>query len=278
MDAQMHQIYSYMKHRVVGMCSALKQDQFKAVVEMTVNNLMQVTQSQIASIHEGLKNQRRLNEMGIDNMNEFRESDGKIKEAQVQSLEKLKFAESLIDENLQSLQQELELRMKSEEKLVEIEKISDKLHQHTSDLHEEHEKLLKDVDEISTNLEKNNLQLLEQYHQALDFLNKFHSVMLAMSNMATKFKSYMDKMLEIIHEIGLELTDEFIAFMFLTFLYFTCAMVFMIFIDAEKICKIILIGSIAINILVVYSEVDIPLFALNILLWIFYFGELILNS
>lgn len=264
-----------MTHRVVGMCSSLKQDHFKAVVEMTVNNLMKATQSQISSVHEGLKNQRRLNEMGIDNMNEFRENDGKIKEAQVESLEKLKLAESLIDGNLQTLQQELELRQKSEEKLIAIENISNKLHKHTSDLHEEHDKLLKDVDDISTNLNKNNLQLLKQFNQTLEFLNKFHSVMMVMSNMATNFKSYIDIMLEIIHEIGFELTDEFIAFMFLNLLYFSCAMIFMLFINAEKIPKFILIGSFVINTGVVYSKVDVPLFALNILVWIFFFGEFI---
>lgn len=281
MDSNMHQTYSFMTHRAIGICSALKQDQFRALSEITVNRLMQSAHAQAKSINEALKNQRRLNEMEIENIKEFSENNDKIKETQADSLEKLKQTENLIEENLLSLQQELELRQRSEGKLSEIEKstneISTRLVQQTTELHEGHNKLLMDVDQISASLQKNNQELIEQYHQTLEFLEKFKSVMLVLSRIASTIKSYVDKILETMQEIGFEMTDEFIAFMLLNLLYFTCGMIFMLFIDAKDHCKILLVGLFVFNNIAAYFKADIALFPVNVFIWLCFLCKYLLE-
>lgn len=268
MDNEMYQVYSYLLHRAVGVCSAMKHDQFRAMTEITVNRLMQASQSQVKATNEALKNQKRISEMEMENIKAFNENDAKIQEAQVISIEKLKHASDLIDDNLMKLQQELETHQKTEEKLIVIEKsaddISSKLDQHKLDLHEGHERLLKEVDEIATNLKKNNQELIEQYSQTLVFLDQFK---------ATSMKNYIDQVLQSLHEIGLELTTEFTLFMMLNILYFVCGMVFMLFIGVKGYSKILHIGLFIFNGITSYSKAEIPLLGFNIFVWFCYLGE-----
>lgn len=277
MDSGMHQTYNFMVNRAVGVCSALKQEQFRALAEITVNRLMQSAQSQFKAMNEAMKNQRRLSEMLIENMKDLNENDNKIKETQFESLDILKHTESLLEENLISLQQELELIHKSESKLSEIEKSTDEISlkhaQHTSELHEGHKNLLNDIDLISVGLKKNKQELVEHYHQTLEFLDKFKSVMLVLSNVASNIKSYVNSILETIQEVGFEMTDEFIAVIILNIVYFTCGMVFMLFIDAEKLSKNLLIGLFCFNNIAAYFKADVALFPSNIFVWLCFIGE-----
>ena len=277
MNSEMYQAYSYMSHRAVQICSALKHDQFRAMSEITVNQLMQAAQAQVNAMNEALKNQKRINKMETENINQISENDLKIKEAQIVSLEKMKYAGSLIDENLMNLQKELELRQITEETMNEIGKsadeISSKFNHHKSELHQGHEKLLEDVDEISANLQKNKEELSEQYNQTLEFLNQFKSVMLVLSNIAVSMKSHSDKILQSLQQIGFELTGEFIVFMAINICYFLCGMVFMLFIGVTGYCKLLLIGLIVFNSIASYFKVETPLFGMNIFVWMCFLGE-----
>jgi hypothetical protein len=271
MNSEMHQIYNYMTHRAVGICSAIKQVQFRAMSEMSVNLLMGATQAQIAALNEALKNQKRLNEMELENMKEFKENDGRIRNSQIESLEKLKLAESLIDESLSNLQIELELRQKSATQLSEIEKVTQDI---SVNLHEEHEKLLKEVDEISMNLQKSNRELLKQYNETLEFLESFKSVMFALSSIASNIKSYIDNILATLHEAGLELSDQFIASLFLNLVYFTSGMIFLLFLNVQgKSSKFLLIGLFVFNNIAAYGKASIELFPFNIFIWLCYLGK-----
>lgn len=277
MDSQIHKIYSYMSHRAVGICSALKHDQFRAMTEMTINRLTQATQSQITAMHEALRSQQRLNEMEIENMREFSENDGKIKESQLESLEKLKHAGGLIEENLATLQHAIELRHKSEEQLSNIEKTTDeitsKLNRHSSDLQSGHEKLLEDVDKIAASLQKSNIELINQYNQTLEFLNNFKSLMQVLSSTAENLKSFTEKVLNTVHDAGLDLRDEFIVFMTINLAYFTSAMIFMLFVNAQGLCKLILVNLFVFNTLAAHNKAEVSLLPLNIFVWLCFVGK-----
>ncbi|CRK97364.1 CLUMA_CG010755, isoform A [Clunio marinus] len=259
MDSDIYQIYNFMKHRAVGICSAFKQGQFKAMTEMTVNRLMEAAKSQLSVMQEAIKNQKIISELSVETMKEFVENDEKIKESQVQSIDKLREAGNLIEDNIQTLQHELELRHKSEEKLIEIDKstdeISSKLIQHTSQLHEGHNKLLKEVDVIAENLHKRNQELLSQYNQTFKFLNSFKTIMFVLSTF---------------NDIGLEITEEFIAFMCINLIYFTCGMIFLMFIDAQTRSKLVLMSLFGLNAIAAYTKSKLALLPLNILLWMLY--------
>lgn len=266
-----------MTHRAVGICSAVKSDQFRAVTEMTINRLLQAAQSQVEAMQKSLDDQRKINEMGTQNMKDFQEYDEKRTDAHADSLNKLKLAGNLIDENLISLQQELELRQRSEEKLSDIEKsaseISHKLEQHTSELNVGHELLLKNVDEISANLQKNNLELLQQYNQMLEFINSFKSVVQVGVKILGNIKSCFGKLAEIAEEVGLELSNELIAFLILNLAYFTCGMLFMLFIGAKWTSRSILIVLFAFNSIAAYFRSNVEFLPLNLLVWITFFSK-----
>lgn len=277
MDTQIHKVYSYMAQRAVGVCSALKQDQFRAMTEMTINRLTQAAQSQLTAMHEALSNQRRLNEMEMENIREFNENGGKIKESQLESLEKLKQAGGLIEENLATLQQAIELRQQSEVALSEIDKTTDeisfKLSRHNSDLQAGHEKLMEDVDKIAFSLQKSNLELIQQYNQTLEFLNNFKSLLLVLSNTAENLKNFSEKVVNTVHNAGIDLRDEFIIFMAINLAYFTSAMIFMLFVNAEGMCKLILVNLFAFNTLAAHNRADVSLLPFNIFIWLCFFGE-----
>lgn len=278
MDSQMHQVYNYMTHRAVGICSALRQDQFRAASEMTVNRLMEATQAQLKAIHETLKNQKLLNDMELENMNQFSKNDDKVKESQLQSLEKLKMAENIIDVTLTSLQQELELHKKSEAKLENIDsvttEIAARLAQHSAELHEEHKKIIEDVNEISANLRVHNLQLLQQYNETLEFIADFRSVMLTLSSIANNIKKYVDSLFATLQEVGPGLTHELLVFLFLNLVYFMCGTICMVFWNIqEKFCKFLLVALFLFNCCAVYNRAEIELISLNIFAWLSFAGE-----
>lgn len=276
MDAEAYKVYNFMVNRASGACSAIKQEQFRALTEITINRMMQLTQSQLTAMHEALQNQQKFNEIEIANFEGLNENEEKIRDGQVENLEKLKNVGNLIDENLQHM---LEIRKKSEAKFTEMGKsaevISQKLNQHTTELHVGHEKLIKDVDEISLHLQKSNLELIHQYNQTLEFFQNFKTLMILLSNMTDNIKSFIEKIMLTVHDVGLEFTDEFLASMFLNLIYFTCGMIFMLFINAHGTCKIYLVGLFVYNTAAAYFQPDISLFPMNIFFWLCYIGELV---
>lgn len=271
MTPEAHQAYNYMTHRAVGICSAMKQDQYRALAEITVNRLMQAAQSQVSAMNEALKTQRRLNEMGSYNFKELNENDLKMKEKQAESMEKLQHAENLIEENLVSLQQELLLRQKAEEKLSEIkesaEHISAKLELHVQELHEGHELLLDDVKEISKNMRKNNQDMLVHYEETLMFLENFKSVTAVLSQIGTTTKMLLESGLEMFPEHRLEVSQEFVSFGLFNLVYFVCGMIYMLFINAENFTKGVLIGLVAFNSVASGFKTNTPLLAINFFVW-----------
>lgn len=279
MNNEIHQVYSYMLHRAVGVCSAIKHEQFQATTEMTVNRLAESAQSQLKAINEALKNQKQISEMGVENIKTFKENDQMIKEAQITSIDKLKYTGNLIEDNLINLQLELDLHQKSGEKLIKIEKSADeisiKLDQHKIELHQGHEQLLKDVDEISDNLKRSNLELLDQYSQTLEFLDQFKSIMFVLSKMASGMKTHVDKVLQSLHEIGFELTPEFVLLMMLNVLHFVSGMVFMLFIGVHGSCKLILMALFFFNSIVSYTRAEISVLGVNFLVWMAFLSEFV---
>lgn len=271
MEPDSHQAYNYMTHRAVGICSALKQDQYRALAEITVNRLMQAAQFQVSAMNEALKTQRRLNDMGNYNFKELSDNDLKMKEKQVESLEKLQHAENLIEENLVSLQQELLLRQKAEEKLSGINKstedVSKKLEQHTQELHEGHEKLLEDVNEISKMVQKNNQDMLEHYEETLAFLENIKSVMEIFSHIGTSIKTLFKSGIEIFPELGLKVSEEFVSVGLLNLVYFVCGMIYMLFINAGSYTKRVLLTLVAFNSVAAAFKTKTPLFAVNFFVW-----------
>lgn len=98
-------------------------------------------------------------------------------------------------------------------------------------------------------------------------------VLLAVSD-ASRIANVIDKGIEMIHETGIEMTDDFIAFMLLNVFYFIFGMIFTMFINASTTCKFRLVGSFVINSILVFANPEVALFGLNVFVWMLYLGEL----
>lgn len=241
MDQNSYQIYTIMTHRAVGVCSALKHDQFRILTELTVNRLMEITQSQTISLNEALKNQRRINEMGIENIREYEENNEKIKEGQHKTIEELSMASEIIKEMHTNIQREFEIQKKSEQQLQAMDKTAS---------------------EISQHLELTNHQMIAHYHDALNFLDNFK----AMMDLIVVF----DKFLGITREIGIDITAEFFVSLSIYIGCFIFGMLFIIFLELNSTYKHILIGLTTFNVLASYYKAEVSIIGTNALVWLFY--------
>lgn len=247
MDKHYYQIYTLMTHRAIGICSALKNEQFRALTEMTVNRLIQATSSQSEAINEALENQRRINQMGIENIREYVENNERIKENQQKSLEELTKTNEKIEEIQTNIQREIEIQQKSELQMKVIDKTAH---------------------EISQHLEQTNRQMIAHYQEALDFLDNFKSTMVLISSFIDSIQNSFDKFQAILNEVGINISAEFFVLLTLNFLYFLSGMVFIIFMNLGDNYKRILIALCSINVLDAYLKLDFPTAGINSLVWI----------
>lgn len=249
MDQNSYQIYSIMTHRAIGICSALKHDQFRILTEMTVNRIMEMTQSQALNLNEALNNQRQINAMGVENIREYEEYNEKIKEGQQKTIEELSKATEMIEEMHTNIQREIDIKKKSELQLQAMEKTSS---------------------DISHHLEQTNRQMIAHYHEALDFLDNFKSMMDLIATFSNNIQTSFDRFRGIMHEIGIDITAEFFVFLSMNVGYFIFGMIFIIFLDLNSTCKHILIGLSIFNVLAAYYKAEVSIFGTNALVWLFY--------
>lgn len=283
MDPHIYQVYSYMLHRVTGVCSAIKQDQFNALTEITVNQLMQASQSQLGSLQDALAIQKRLSEISIISMREFEGNDEKIKQAQNENLNNLKDVENLIIENIKKLDNELEIREKSETKLESIDQmihdISLKLVQQSVQLHQTQENLFKHVEKITEALKRNDREIFQQYNQTLSQLESFKSIIATISKISQRIKNIMDKIFDIFDTIGLNLDSVKFELFIINILYYSFGWTIIFFCKLKSKVPLYVLGSLSVlNGIAIIGETEIPLDSLNFFIWILYFVFLILNK
>jgi hypothetical protein len=234
MDQNLYQAYTIMTHRTVGICSALKHDQFRASTEMTVNRLMEITQSQTVAINEALQNQRRINEMGIQNI----EYHHQIQEGQLKTIEEIKKAAEVIEELNTNIQKEVEWKKNSERKMHEIDEV-------TSD--------------IQKHLEQTNRQMIAHYQEALDFLDNFKSMMDLVAQFSNNVQGTFVKFQSVMREIGIDITAEFFVLLVINAFYFIFGMIFIIFMGLSSAYKNILIVLSIFNALAAYYKADVSI-------------------
>lgn len=237
-----------MTNRAISICSSKKQEHFRAITELTVSKLIQTTQSQLQAVQESFKNQRRLNDMGLENTRA------------------LVTEKAIIDE--------------TDKHLVDISKttnqISTVLKKQRKDVDTHHLAVLHDVEKISDDLKKHHEELVKQYNQSLEFLDNFKGVLETLSRLANHIRKYVHNCFLILEEVGIDTSEENIAFICMNLMYFVSGMVFLIFIGASNTCKHIFIGLIVFNGISQLFNIDIPLMPLNIFMWIAYGGIYVL--
>lgn len=250
MDNNVYQVYSYMTNRAISICSSKKQEHFRAITELTVSKLIQTTQSQLQSVQETFKNQRRLNDMGLENT------------------KALIIEKNIIEE--------------TDKHLVDISKttnqISTILKKQKKDIDKSHLAVLNDVEKIADDLKKSHEELIIQYNQSLEFLENFKGVLQTLSHIANHIKNYVQNCFLLLEEVGIETSEENIAFICINLLYFVSGMVFLLFINATNTCKNIFIGLIVFNSISQIFNIEIPLIPLNVFMWAAYGGLYILFS
>jgi hypothetical protein len=250
-DNSIYQLYNILTNRALSICSAIKQQQYRMFTEIAVNRLMNAAQNQALTIHDALQNQKRINEMGIQNIQEYKENFDKIKETQEQNMDFLANAKEQISELNNDLHRQLEIHQLSEQKLMKIEQ---------------------SANEIAMKLESTNEKIVQQYNEALAFLEHFKNIMQMISVITTTIELIFGKIKEIMNEIGLDLTYEMAITLILNLVYFTCGMIFIIFINLQQKYKKVLIALFVFNCLAAFYQSQIHLLATNIFVWLSLIG------
>lgn len=277
-DENIHKVYSFMLHRAQSICYAIKQDQFRAGVEMSVNRLMQASHAQILAMQESLKNQKRLNDLELQNLKEFQEKDALVKETQAESLEKLKKADDLINDNLMSLHSELELRKKSEEKLLEIdeatEQIAVKLSESLIQISDGHKQALKEFEMIRKSSKQLDEQMQQQLERSMLFLNSFEKAFSLYIAIEKTIKGIVDAFTNVTDDLGIDVSSAFLVTMMINLVYLAFGMLTIVFLEIKSfLTKMLLIGLFSFNTISAYIRSEVDLLPWNILSWIFVIGE-----
>jgi hypothetical protein len=246
MNDENYKIYHAMVNRVMAICFVLKQQQFKAAVEMTINQLLDVSLNQVSVMHNSLNNQKKVNEMAIINIRQFETNNDQIKEKQTKNLEDLVRSSNLIEDISMSLQRENELLEKSERQLHEMEKIAY---------------------ELALVLEKTTFQMQQHYNEALEFMTSFRSVMEIINKLIRSIQNTFDQMSSVMNEIGLETTAEFLIAFFINIIYIILVALSLNF---QNAFKYVILGLFFFNLISLFCKHEIPIFGTNILSWILF--------
>lgn len=246
-DNTINHMYHIVSQRALSICSAIKQQQLQIFTELAINRLMQVAQKQTTSIQESLQNQKRMNEMGVQNMQEYRDHFDKIKESQIVSLEYLSSAKEQIVELNSDLHRQLEIHQLSEQKLMNIEKTAE---------------------EIARNLESTNDKIVQQYNEAMQFMLHFKNIMEMISVVTSSIERVFEKIKEIADEIGFHIQQETGVTLILNMCYCISGMVFIMFFNIQRKYKRLLIGLFIFNTAAALSQADFALLPINILIWL----------
>ncbi|XP_070496101.1 protein brambleberry-like [Chironomus tepperi] len=250
-DNSIYQLYNILTNRALSICSAIKQQQYRMFTEIAVNRLMHAAQKQALTIHDALQNQKRINEMGIQNIQEYKENFDKIKETQELNMDFLVNAKEQISELNTDLHRQLEIHQQSEQKLIKIER---------------------SADEIARQLESTNVKIVQHYNEALAFLEHFKNIMQMIAVVMTTIEQVFGKIKEIMNEIGIELTYEMAITLIFNLIYFTCGMIFIIFVNLQQKYKKVLIFMFMFNCLAAFYQSQIHLLATNIFVWLSLIG------
>lgn len=261
--------------RASGICTALKQEQLRAMTELTINRLIDASQSQIEILYDTLNNQKTLYEKSKVNTKEHDDNNEKIREAHSANFDNLKIAEALINENIENLHRDLELRKSSESKLDEIDQtinaISVKLVQQSAQIHSTQELFVADVEKISEAFRRHNQVIFEQHRETLSYLESLRDIITFLSAVVDSINDFKANVLEILRECGLEMTQDVAILLLFNFVYFLSAMVFLLFLDLKsKIPKNILITTVLFNTASIIGKTELPLLSLNIFVWFMY--------
>ncbi|CAG9805630.1 unnamed protein product [Chironomus riparius] len=250
-DNSIYQLYNILTNRALSICSAIKQQQYRMFTEIAVNRLMHASQKQALTIHDALQNQKRINEMGIQNIQEYQENFDKIKETQELNMDFLANAKEQISELNTDLHRQLEIHQLSEQKLIKIEQ---------------------SADDIARQLESTNEKIVQHYNEALAFLEHFKNIMQMIAVVTTTIEQIFGKIKEVMNEIGIELTYEMAITLIFNLVYFTCGMIFIIFVNLQQKYKKVLICLFVLNSLAAFYQSQIHLLATNIFVWLSLIG------
>lgn len=142
MDELTHHNYNYLLLRANSICSVVKQDQFRASVEITINKLFDTSQAQYDALVDSLSTQRVLIER--NRAHTLEES-----EAHLATLAKLREFTDIINQNIEILVHNVDLRKLSESKLIDFEKtinsISDKLEHNSIQILSNRDQFIQDI-------------------------------------------------------------------------------------------------------------------------------------
>lgn len=198
MDSQVYQLYQTMSSRVQAVCISKRQEQFRALAELTVNKLMQNTIDQFSQSQELLAGQIRLNEMTQDNIKEIDENDVKIKSAQIQTLELTKKSNIMLEGGIQELQKEQQM----------ITQIQNQLSDHQNTLIQSTDTISESLKETIENLQEKNEKMMRNLEETKKQLDEINMMVQYFLEVIRVLKGLCDNFMTFIRELGVDVEGK----------------------------------------------------------------------
>ncbi|XP_044007737.1 protein brambleberry-like [Aphidius gifuensis] len=271
MDPDTWNAYHLMNNRARGICLSARNTQFRALTEITVNKLMESSQSQIKAFDTLKENQERLEMKTIEALMSLSEGNKILLDQQEHLKDAQASAHNLVASNLRELNNEkaliraghMQLSTMTEDIKKRLEKASQQLLSQTDESRENHKELLDDLmniqkraeliwDKIEASTErivKQNFEAAAQFEKTLERLEKINGTIYYIGNVTESMKTEIDQKLEWIANYIGNTGEQFekIHRICMHIVYLLAAMIVASFLNAPTLTRVTILGLIPMN-------------------------------
>ncbi|XP_063983985.1 protein brambleberry-like isoform X2 [Diachasmimorpha longicaudata] len=273
MDADMWNAYHLMSNRARAVCYAVRNIQFRALTELTVNKLMHSARSQIEALGSLQESHERLEMRTIDALSSLSKGNEVLMEQQKHLEDSQSQSHRLVVNNLRQLTNEKYLirsghtllASMTEDIRKRLEKTNEDLEAQASDRQKNHQEILKDlmdiqekseliwkkIEESTKRIVEKNADAVAQYEQTFEKLEKINNTIHFISNITESMRQEIDGKLGWITEhIGN--TGEHLQRMYrisLHVIYLVGAMIVAAFLNAPFLTRATIMGFIPLNLI-----------------------------
>lgn len=271
MDPDTWNAYHLMNNRARGICLSARNTQFRALTEITVNKLMESSQSQIKAFNTLKENQERLEMKTIEALMSLSEGNKILMDQQQHLKNAQASAHNLVASNLRDLNNEkaliraghMQLSIMTEDIKKRLEKASQQLLSQTDESRENHQELLDDLmtiqkraeliwDKIELSTErivKQNFEAATQFEKTLERLEKINGTIHYIGNVTESMKTEIDQKLEWIANYIGNTGEQFekVQRICMHIVYLLAAMIVASFLNAPTLTRVTILGLIPMN-------------------------------
>lgn len=268
MSADVWNAYHLITNRVKAVCSSVRHEQFRGLTEMTVNKLMTTAHEQLAMMQNLQDNQRHLNELTGQAIDEMQENSEKLISQQNDLMLLSSTQRAKLESNLKELVREKSLirsgqvevanlltglKQKIDESLKQLETQAtrSKLQYNSiiDDLQESAGRITDQIDKTAAHITSHQESTMEQYEYTMVKLRKMNSTIYDLAYLVTGLQQDFEQKLTWISEKigGTDYLVNRLNIILFHFLYLLMGMLCLVFVNADTFSRLAFIFLIPIN-------------------------------